>query len=96
MFMKFQVNFSLSGSDGYPLPYPTRTLFLLPVPYPEFFWMPPTFFEPNMHLGRCGWTLRISKCNIYFNCLSVYWPAIVLSIPTAVVDSYLCDNDLNI
>ena len=25
------------GSDGYPLPYPTRILFLLPVPYPEFF-----------------------------------------------------------
>ena len=26
-----------SGSDGYPLPYPTRTFFLLPVPYPEIF-----------------------------------------------------------
>ena len=26
-----------AGSDGYPLPYPTRTFFLLPVPYPEFF-----------------------------------------------------------
>ena len=25
------------GSDGYPLPYPTRTFFLLPVPYPEIF-----------------------------------------------------------
>ena len=27
-----------AGSDGYPLPYPTRILFLLPVPYPEKFW----------------------------------------------------------
>ena len=27
-----------TGSDGYPLPYPTRILFLLPVPYPEKFW----------------------------------------------------------
>ena len=26
-----------SGSDGYPLPYPTQILFLLPIPYPEFF-----------------------------------------------------------
>ena len=25
------------GSDGYPLPYPTRTFFLLTVPYPDFF-----------------------------------------------------------
>ena len=40
--------------------------------------------------------IRNSPGNIYFNCLSVYWPAIVLSIPTTVVDSYLCDDDLNI
>ena len=28
---------SAPGSDGYPLPYPTRTFFFLPVPYPDFF-----------------------------------------------------------
>ena len=31
------ISYSCPGSDGYPLTYPTRILFILPVPYPEIF-----------------------------------------------------------
>ena len=47
-----------AGSDGYPLPFPTRILFLLPVPYPEFF----STFQPILIslYQRCGRFLRYS------------------------------------